>query len=104
MCAHSVLMSSLRLSARCLGMQILSAPVSSLTCIRLLLILGSLNFNTVHSMLVDADVAQTSPLNVGMDGTSLVVPGSTLLASLECRSLSNVSIMLSLTTSTLSVS
>ena len=102
--AHSVLMSNLRLSAKCLGMQVTSAPISSLIGIGLLLILGSLNFDTVHSMLADAYVAQTSPLKVGMDGTSLVVPGSTLLVFLECKSLSKVFIMLSLTYSTLSVS
>ena len=46
--AESVFISSFRLSARCFGMQVTSAPVSSLTVIRLLLILGSLNFDTVH--------------------------------------------------------
>ena len=86
--AHSVLMSNLRLSAICFGIQVRSAPVSNRTCIFLLLILGSLNLEMVHSVLGDDVAEHTSPFNVGMDEMSFAVFGSTLYTSLLCSALS----------------
>ena len=76
--------------------------MSSLTVILLLLILGSLNFDTLHTILAEAEVAQTSPLSVGMEESSLIVPVLVSLLCLVFKSLAKVSVMLSLTTSTLS--
>ena len=52
----------------------------------LLCILGSLNLDTVHSILGDDVEEHTSPIKVGMD-----VFGATLYTSLLCSALSSVS-------------
>ena len=94
--AVSVFTWSFKLSAICFRIQVTSAPVSNLIVIFLLLILGSLNLETLQMMLAEAEVAQTSPLRVGMEESSLNV---LVLFSLLCpwfKSLAKVSSTLSL--------